>query len=82
MTWQYIKGDKYNVDTLLGYKKFFLQDWKYAFLDLVKAEGLRKYGLPNYRIGIIRREMAVEESVRNIKIVNQALRDHGVKTND
>ncbi len=79
MTWNYRSGDKYNVETLLGYKKFFLQDWKYAFLDLVKAEKLRKYGLPNYRIGIIRREMAVEESVVNIDTVNKALREHGVE---
>ena len=34
-----------------------------------------KYGLPNWRTELLRREMGVEESEKNLNTINRAIRD-------
>jgi hypothetical protein len=73
MTWKYVVGDKYNLDELLGYEEFFKLDWLSAVESLNKAERYRKYGLPGFRLELIRRQMGVDEAVKNLDTVREAI---------
>jgi len=73
MTWQYVTGDKYNLDDLHEYLEFFEEDLAFALADLVEAMQYAKYGLPNWRTVILRREMGVEESRENLATCKRAI---------
>ena len=75
MTWRYMKGDKYDLDQLLEFKKFFEDDMLRAINEVIYALKYEKYGLPNWRTEILRREMGVEEAEMNLNTVNKAIRD-------
>ena len=75
MVWKFVPGDRYDIDQLLAFKVFFLQDVISASLDLTKYESYRKYGLPGFRVGILRRTMGLEEAVRNLEVINQAIEE-------
>ena len=76
MTWRYMKGDKYDLDQLLEFKKFFEDDMLRAINEVIYALKYEKYGLPNWRTEILRREMGVEEAEKNLNMVNKAIRDN------
>lgn len=75
MTWRYIEGDKYDLDQLIEFKKFFEKDLINAINEVINALKYEKYGLPNWRTELLRREMGVEESEKNLNTVNRAIRD-------
>ena len=75
MTWKYMKGDKYDLDQLLGFKEFFEQNELKAINEVHYAQKYEKYGLPNWRTEILRRQMGVEEAEINLNTVNKAIRD-------
>ena len=75
MTWKYMKGDKYDLDQLLGFQEFFEQDLLRAINEVYHAQKYEKYGLPNWRTEILRRQMGVEEAEINLNTVNKAIRD-------
>jgi hypothetical protein len=75
MTWRYVQGDKYDLDQLLEFKKFFEDDMLRAINEVIYALKYEKYGLPNWRTEILRREMGVEEAEMNLNTVNKAIRD-------
>ena len=75
MTWKYMKGDKYDLDQLLGFQEFFEKDLLRAINDVYNAQKYEKYGLPNWRTEILRRQMGVEEAEINLNTVNKAIRD-------
>tara|TARA_R100000963_G_C4628865_1_gene94406 strand:+ start:971 stop:1201 length:231 start_codon:yes stop_codon:yes gene_type:complete len=70
-----MKGDKYDLDQLLEFKKFFEDDMLRAINEVIYALKYEKYGLPNWRTEILRREMGVEEAEMNLNTVNKAIRD-------
>ena len=78
MTWKYQTGDKYSKKQLLGFREFFRKDLESAINEVNKAYMYEKYGLPNWRNVILRRQMGVEEATQNMIIVNQALKEHGI----
>ncbi len=73
MTWKFVASDNYSLDDLLEYRVFFLKDLQSAEREVKKHLELEKWGLPNWRIGMIRRQMGVEESESNIRIVDEAI---------
>ena len=75
MTWRYVQGDKYDLDQLLEFKKFFEDDMLRAINEVIYALKYEKYGLPNWRTEILRREMGVEEAEMNLNTINKAIRD-------
>tara|TARA_B110001454_G_C12688655_1_gene421354 strand:- start:664 stop:909 length:246 start_codon:yes stop_codon:yes gene_type:complete len=75
MTWRYIEGDNYDLDQLIEFKKFFEEDMIKAINEVINALKYEKYGLPNWRTELLRREMGVEESEKNLNTVNRAIRD-------
>jgi hypothetical protein len=75
MTWRYIEGDKYDLDQLIEFKKFFEEDMIKAINEVINALKYEKYGLPNWRTELLRREMGVEESEKNLNTINRAIRD-------
>ena len=75
MTWIEEKGDKYDLDQLLGFKEFFEQDLLRAINEVYYAQKYEKYGLPNWRTEMLRRQMGVEEAEINLNTVNKAIKD-------
>ena len=73
MVWKFVAGDKFTLDDLHEYLEFFEIDLAYAMADLYKAMQYAKYGLPNWRSEILKREMGVEESKKNISVCEQAI---------
>lgn len=76
MTWIYNKGDKYDLKQLLTFKEFFEKNLLSKINEVVYALKYEKYGLPNWRTEILRREMGVEEAEKNLNMVNKAIRDN------
>ena len=76
MTWVYNKGDKYDLKQLLTFKEFFEKNLLSKINEVVYALKYEKYGLPNWRTEILRREMGVEEAEKNLNMVNKAIRDN------
>jgi hypothetical protein len=76
MVWNYISGDKYTLDDLYGYLKFFELDLISAETDLSKAMQYAKYCLPNWHTEILKRRIGVEESRKNIKVCKRAISEH------
>lgn len=76
MVWKYVSGDNYNLDDLEDFKKFFLQDLVYAHKQMEKTKALQKYGLPGWRYMYVAAQVAVEESQKNVDIVNMAIEEH------
>ena len=75
MTWKYVKGDRYDLDQLLGFQEFFEKDLLRAINEVYNAQKYEKYGLPNWRSEILKRQMGVEEAEMNLNTVNKAIRD-------
>ena len=75
MTWKYMKGDRYDLDQLLGWKEFFEEDLLRAINEVYYAHKYEKYGLPNWRTEILRREMGLQEAEMNLNTINKAIRD-------
>ncbi len=74
MTWKFVASDNYNLDDLLDYEVFFMTDLASAEYEVRKHLELQKWGLPNWRIGMIRRQMSVDESKENVRIVKEAIK--------
>ena len=51
MTWKYMKGDKYDLDQLLGFKEFFEQDLLRAINEVHYAQ---KYENTVCQIGVLK----------------------------
>lgn len=73
MTWNFVAGDKYSLQQLQDFRVFFYQDFLSAEAEVTKHKELEKWGLPNWRLGMIRRKLGLEEAERNLIIVNQAI---------
>lgn len=78
MTWNYQTGDKFTKEQLLGFREFFRKDLESAINEVNKTYMYEKYGLPNWRNVILRRQMGVEESTQNMITINRALKEHGI----
>jgi hypothetical protein len=76
MTWTYTKGDMYDLKQLLTLKEFFEKNLLGKINEVVYALKYEKYGLPNWRTEILRREIGVEEAEKSLNMVNKAIRDH------
>lgn len=74
MTWKFVASDNYSVEDLLDYEVFFMTDLASAEYEVTKHLKLQKWGLPNWRIGMIRRQMGVDESKDNVRIVKEAIK--------
>lgn len=74
MSWNYIAGDNYDLETLIGYRKFFMKDLFYATQEVEKHQELKKWGLPNWRLGMIRRQVGVDEAQENLDKVEKVIR--------
>ena len=66
MTWKYVTGDNYDLKQLYHIEDFFKTDYYSALQEVKKHESYRKWGLPNWRLGMIRREMGLEEAEANL----------------
>ena len=73
MVWKFDQNDRISTKQLLGFKKFFIQDVTSAVESVNQAERYKKYGLPNWRTEIIKRNLAVVEALKNLQLVNEAL---------
>lgn len=73
MVWKYQSGDLYDLDTLYGFREKFREIEQSKYKDLQYALSFEKYGLPNWRIEVLRRRIGWEESVENIQTVNRAI---------
>jgi len=78
MTWNYQTGDKYDLETLKGYRSFYMKDVISANKEIVLHEFRRKWGLPNWRLGMIRRQVGLEEANANLDTVERAIKEIGV----
>jgi len=74
MTWKFVASDNYSVEDLLDYEIFFLTDLASAEYEVKKHLKLQKWGLPNWRVGYIRRKMGVSEAQNNVRIVKEAIK--------
>ena len=74
MTWNYVAGDNYDLETLVGYRSFFIKDLLSAQREVDKHELLKKWGLPNWRLGMIRRQVGVEEAQKNFDKVIEVIK--------
>lgn len=73
MTWKFVASDNYSVKDLLDYEIFFMTDLASAEYEVFKHLKLQKWGLPNWRVGMIRRKMGVKEAQNNVRIVKEAI---------
>jgi len=73
MTWNYVAGDNYDLEQLREFELFFLRDYRSAVIEVDKHELLRKWGLPNWRLGMIRRQVGVDEAVANLRTVGKVI---------
>jgi len=73
MSWNYIAGDNYNLSHLLELEKFFVSDYVSALNELEKVKKYEKYGLPNWRTVILRRQMGAEEADDNLRKVRKVI---------
>jgi hypothetical protein len=71
--WKYVPGDKYSLEQLEAFERFFLDDENRALISVLNAKRYEKYGLPGWRTEILRRQMAVDEATKNLIIVRAAL---------
>jgi len=65
LSWTYT-GDNYNLSHLFKLEEFFLSDYYSALDEVKKVEKYAKYGLPNWRTVILRRQMGLEEAEGNL----------------
>lgn len=73
MTWEYIPSDRNTLDHLHDILWFYEETLGQKKHDLHKAMQYAKYGLPNWRNEIIKREVGVEDVERSIENVKQAI---------
>jgi len=73
MVWKFDPNDRISKQKLLEFEKFYTDDLDSAVESLEYAYKFEKYGLPNWRTEILRREIAVEEASINLKYVKEAL---------
>ncbi len=73
MTWKFVASDRVPLDHLLEARVFYINDLLSARKEVAKHLELQKYGLPNWRIGMIRRQMGVDESRKNLDSVEEAI---------
>jgi len=73
MVWKFDPNDRISKAQLLEIEAFFTEDYDTAFKSLEYAYKFEKYGLPNWRIEILRRKLGLEESSQNLKLVKEAL---------
>lgn len=76
MVWKYMSGDNFNLDDLMDFKAFFEQDLVYAKKQMAKTMALQRYGLPGWRKMYIAAQVAMEDSYKNIEIVDMAIEEH------
>jgi len=74
MTWNYVAGDNYDLETLVGFKAFFILDLLSAKQEVEKHETIKKWGLPNWRLGMIRRQVGVDEAQENLDKVEKIIK--------
>ena len=74
--WNYVAGDEYSIDDLMGIREFFIQDYESAKDEHRKALSYRKYGLPGWRWYEIKVLADLEISEKNLEIVGFAIKDN------
>lgn len=75
MVWKYQSGDLYELDTLYGFRERFRSIEQSKYKELQYALSFEKYGLPNWRTEVLRRQVGWEDAVKNIEIVNKAIEE-------
>ena len=73
MVWKYQTGDNYDLYQLEGFKAFFKGDLIAAQASLMYVMTLQPYGLPGWRVMKVAAEVGVEDSMKNLEIVNRAI---------
>ena len=73
MTWNYVAGDNYDLKQLMGFHKFFLKDLRSAIESINEGRRYEKYGLPNWRTEMLRRQMGMEEAQQNLFTINKVI---------
>jgi hypothetical protein len=74
--WKYVASDNFNLDKLMHFKDFYEKDLVSAQKEVTKHLTLEKWGLPNWRLGMIRRQVGVEEAQFNLDTVNEAIKEY------
>ena len=57
-------------------REFFEKDLVSAINEVHKAMKYEKYGLPNWRTELLRRQMGVEEAETNLNTINRAILEY------
>jgi len=74
--WYYIRTDKHELSHLEEVWKYFSKNVQTKNKELDYAEGFRKYGLPGWRMEILRRTMGLEDALTSLAEVELAISEH------
>jgi hypothetical protein len=71
--WQYIPTDNHTLDHLYAVLQYYTEVEESMFKELEKALKYEKYGLPNWRTEVIRREVGWEDALNSLNNIEQAI---------